>query len=100
MTDQTTKGPSMRRRGLIFGVVALAAGGGIFASRWYNIGADISAGALSVQDAHAQAVSGDIFLIDIRRPDEWARTGVGEGGHCAGYAARGFHGRIAQDHGR
>ena len=79
MTDQSRTEPSMRRRGFIFAIVAMAAGGGIFASRWYNIGADISAGALSVQDAHAQAVTGDIFLIDIRRPDEWARTGVGEG---------------------
>ena len=25
------------------------------------------------------AVSGDIFLIDIRRPDEWTATGSGEG---------------------
>ena len=29
--------------------------------------------------AHQQAVAGDILLVDIRRPDEWARTGSGEG---------------------
>jgi rhodanese-related sulfurtransferase len=33
-----------------------------------------------VQDAHAHALSGKVTLIDIRRPDEWARTGVPEGG--------------------
>jgi len=34
---------------------------------------------LRVAEAHAQAVTGDIVLIDIRRPDEWRKTGVGEG---------------------
>jgi rhodanese-related sulfurtransferase len=36
---------------------------------------------LSVQDAHAQATGGQIVLIDIRRPDEWNTTGIGEGAH-------------------
>lgn len=34
---------------------------------------------LSVSDAHRQAVEGDITLIDIRRPDEWRMTGIGDG---------------------
>jgi rhodanese-related sulfurtransferase len=34
---------------------------------------------LYVEDAHELAVSGRITLLDIRRPDEWAATGVGEG---------------------
>lgn len=34
---------------------------------------------LSVSQAHEQAVAGEILLIDIRRPDEWRRTGIGEG---------------------
>lgn len=29
--------------------------------------------------AHAQAVAGEIILVDIRRPDEWSATGSGEG---------------------
>ena len=68
----------MTRRAVLVGVAA-AAGTGVFASRWYNVAAKISGGAISVQDAHRFALSGDIYLIDIRRPDEWARTGVGEG---------------------
>lgn len=36
-------------------------------------------GTLSVPDAHQAALSGAVLLIDIRRPDEWQRTGVGEG---------------------
>lgn len=30
-------------------------------------------------EAHRQALSGKILLIDIRRPDEWQRTGLGQG---------------------
>jgi rhodanese-related sulfurtransferase len=55
--------------------------GAIAAGRWFNITAQAGGdAALSVTDAHAQALSGTITLIDIRRPDEWARTGVPEGG--------------------
>ena len=39
-----------------------------------NTGTDLSVGA-----AHSQALDGDIVLIDIRRPDEWRKTGVGVG---------------------
>ncbi|MFT7058555.1 MAG: rhodanese-related sulfurtransferase [Pseudorhodobacter sp.] len=34
---------------------------------------------LSVELAHSEAVAGNIVLVDIRRPDEWANTGSGEG---------------------
>jgi rhodanese-related sulfurtransferase len=34
---------------------------------------------LSTPQAHNAALSGAIVLVDIRRPDEWTRTGVGEG---------------------
>ncbi|WGI23243.1 rhodanese-like domain-containing protein [Amylibacter sp. IMCC11727] len=34
---------------------------------------------LSVEDAHDLALEGAITLVDIRRPDEWALTGVGVG---------------------
>ncbi|GFE50477.1 hypothetical protein So717_22300 [Roseobacter cerasinus] len=69
----------LSRRGLLalggIGVVTA----GAFAARWFNIWADTGGNALSAPDAHAAAVAGDILLVDIRRPDEWARTGVGEG---------------------
>ena len=70
----------MSRRG--FGIAAgtMIVGGAVFASRWYNISAQAGVdGTLSTPDAHRAAVSGEIVLVDIRRPDEWARTGVGEG---------------------
>ncbi len=67
---------SLTRRGVLVGGLAL---GGLAAARWFNLGGTIEAGALSVGDAHAAAQAGRITLIDIRRPDEWARTRVGEG---------------------
>ena len=33
------------------------------------------------EEAHQQAVTGVSTLVDIRRPDEWAHTGIGEGAH-------------------
>jgi rhodanese-related sulfurtransferase len=56
----------------------LAGAGGVAAARWFNITAEQEDG-LSVQAAHAAAADGSVTLIDIRRPDEWAATGVGEG---------------------
>lgn len=72
---------SNTRRGLIVGGAAALALGGIAAGRWFNLGAAVSGEALSVEAAHARAVTGEILLVDIRRPDEWARTGLGEGAH-------------------
>lgn len=87
MTDRSESPPSEKspspsrwsRRGFLLSGLALAGLGGLAAARWYNIGADIAGGDLSAPEAHAAAVAGRITLIDIRRPDEWARTGVGEG---------------------
>lgn len=78
MPDTTTPARLPRRGLLVLGGAALA-GGALFAANWFNLGASVQADQLRVQDAHAQAVAGQILLIDIRRPDEWARTGVGEG---------------------
>ncbi len=57
------------------GVVALAAAGGfaVFAR-------DRFAGAeMTPPEALDALRAGDILLIDIRRPDEWAETGIAEG---------------------
>ncbi len=78
-SEQANNQPSrLARRAILFGVVAVG-GAGLFGARWFNVGAEVTGGALSVQDAHAKATRGAIALIDIRRPDEWARTGIGEG---------------------
>ncbi|MGL5362759.1 MAG: rhodanese-like domain-containing protein [Bosea sp. (in: a-proteobacteria)] len=35
--------------------------------------------AMSVREAHAATKAGQIILVDIRRPEEWADTGVAQG---------------------
>ena len=66
----------MARRAVLIGALAL---GGVTAANWFNIGGRLTAGDLSVQAAHIGAKNGDFTLIDIRRPDEWAQTGLPEG---------------------
>ena len=81
-TPQSPKSAPARISRRVFGAGAAATiiGGAVFASRWYNISARAGMeGTLSVPDAHQAALSGAVLLIDIRRPDEWQRTGVGEG---------------------
>jgi rhodanese-related sulfurtransferase len=66
-------------------LVALSAGGFVAADGqnlfYAAITEEFPGGVLSTPDAHEKAVAGDIILIDIRRPDEWAKTGSGEGAH-------------------
>lgn len=76
-TEKRPLGTTRRRLLLGGGVAALTAAA--LASQWFNAFAQTGDVALSVQDAFSAAQSGDILLIDIRRPDEWARTGVGQG---------------------
>ncbi len=76
MTDRKNRS---RRWVLLGGAGAIAAG---FAIREYRlIPPDYAGGHLPVAQAHKQAVSGDILLIDIRTPREWRATGIGQGAH-------------------
>ncbi|WP_050931929.1 rhodanese-like domain-containing protein [Aestuariivita boseongensis] len=67
-----------RRKLLVLGAVSLVAVG---YGAWSFTHPDIADGAtrISVEDAHRLASAGDLILIDIRRPDEWQSTGIGEG---------------------
>lgn len=67
------------RRGFLFSGLAVAGLAAIAAARWYNVSAGIEGTDLTAPEAHAAAVAGEIILVDIRRPDEWTRTGLGEG---------------------
>lgn len=65
------------RRGTIFlglTIVLAGAGGWIAYSQTQPTGET-----LSVTAAYHAAKAKEVFLIDIRRPDEWAKTGIGEG---------------------
>jgi rhodanese-related sulfurtransferase len=65
-----------RRLVIAGGVALLTAGGGaaLVAGRDRFDGAT-----LSPPEAFAASEAGDVLLVDIRRPDEWAATGIGRG---------------------
>lgn len=77
----------MNRRAFIgAGALSLLSAGGFVAADGQNLfytalTEDFPGGILSAPEAHTKAVAGEITLIDIRRPDEWERTGSGEGAH-------------------
>ena len=57
--------------------MVVAGGGAVFGSKWFNVFADASAdGMLTVNAASEQAKAGKIYLLDIRRPGEWKKTGI------------------------
>lgn len=75
----------MNRRNMMIGGGVLALGAvGFVAVDGQNLfyaalAGETLAQRLTVEQAHAQAIAKDITLIDIRRPDEWAQTGSGQG---------------------
>ncbi|MCY4333861.1 MAG: rhodanese-like domain-containing protein [Litoreibacter sp.] len=74
---------SLSRRALLLGGLVAAGTGGFFAAGGQNLFYDViteasAAVALDPVAAHKMAGAGEIILVDIRRPDEWAKTGSGE----------------------
>jgi len=49
---------------------------------------------ISVRQAHDKALRGEILLVDIRSPEEWRDTGVGEGAHAISMHRPDFMARI------
>lgn len=76
--DRSQTRLTRRRIGVLAGTALVA--GSVFGARWFNVVASAEGeGLISAPDAYSAAANGSILLIDIRRPDEWARTGIGEG---------------------
>ena len=77
MSD-TTLSPTRSRRGFLLAGGALAfagiAGGSLFFGRDRFTGTE-----MSPEEVLAAVRAGEVRLIDIRRPDEWTRTGIPEG---------------------
>ncbi|MEL7182702.1 MAG: rhodanese-like domain-containing protein [Pseudomonadota bacterium] len=70
----------LSRRNILIGVGIVAAGGAggtaLFARRDRFAG-----GEMTPEEVLAAVKANEVHLIDIRRPDEWAATGVPAGGH-------------------
>lgn len=78
MTDLESRQRQVRRRILIAGGAAVAAGLGL--GYWKNARVPaMGQKTISAAKAHADALAGDILLVDIRTPEEWRATGIGEG---------------------
>lgn len=80
MSDTSTTPPVLSRRTLL-GLGAAGAVLAVVSFQMTSSGPSFEGRSLTVTQAHSQAVDGSITLIDIRRPDEWKKTGVGEGAH-------------------
>ena len=66
------------RRVIILGAAAAVLGAGITYPMIYPTYDGTS---IDPATAFRQAKTGEIILIDIRRPDEWQATGTGQGAH-------------------
>lgn len=67
----------LNRRNLLLGAGSAAvAGMGAWAMR-----PGFEGTGMTPPEAHEAAVAGKVLLVDIRRPEEWRKTGVGEGAH-------------------
>ena len=77
--EQPNTSSRIARRGFIVGAVALGGVAALGAGQWFNVSAQVTGDDLTAPEALEHATAGDVILVDIRRPDEWARTGVGQG---------------------
>ncbi|WP_321170023.1 rhodanese-like domain-containing protein [Sedimentitalea xiamensis] len=81
-----------RRRTLI-GLLFLATAGGLSVYSVF-LRPTYSGASLDVAEAHRQARDGSVLLIDIRRPDEWERTGIPDGAHAIDMRRPDFSGAL------
>lgn len=80
MTDRTLNDkPMISRRNLLLGGAALIVLSPAYAGYRYWFAPQFIGVALTPPEALARVQRGQITLIDIRRPDEWARTGSPQG---------------------
>lgn len=66
-----------RRKVLALGGVTALGVGAISVLR-FTVARAETANVMAPPDAQAAAARGDILIVDIRRPDEWERTGIAE----------------------
>jgi rhodanese-related sulfurtransferase len=79
MTDQPQSNRAARpnRRIVVWGGVAIATVAAVYSLS--SMVAPATELSLTPDEAHQHATAQEILLIDIRRPDEWDLTGIGQG---------------------
>lgn len=78
MRPQIKEKAVLTRRAVLGGLTVAGVGG---SALWLRPRAVFDGQNIDTVAAHAGAVAGTLTLIDIRRPDEWQLTGIGEGAH-------------------
>jgi rhodanese-related sulfurtransferase len=53
-------------------------------------------GVMTASEAHEAQKKGEIILVDVRTPNEWAKTGIGEGVHAISAADPNFLARLEE----
>ena len=69
----------LNRRRLVLGLAAIGGTGAAYLAFGLRRTSAESDQALTPQEALAAVDAGEILLVDIRRPDEWAKTGIARG---------------------
>ncbi|MFC6587110.1 rhodanese-like domain-containing protein [Sulfitobacter pacificus] len=76
---ETSTPSRFSRRGFLLGGIAVVGIAGMAGARWFNLDAKLQGSDLTAPAAQAAVEAGEILLVDIRRPDEWARSGIAQG---------------------
>ena len=79
---QTLMADGAQRRGFLLGGTACAVATSVMVGVAWARRDRFAGEEMTPRAALAAARSGDVLLVDIRRPDEWAQTGIPEGGHA------------------
>lgn len=75
---ETSTPSRLSRRGFLLGGIAVVGIAGMAGARWFNLDAKLQGSDLTAPAAQVAVEAGEILLVDIRRPDEWARTGIAQ----------------------
>jgi rhodanese-related sulfurtransferase len=81
------------RRKALAGAILVAAGAAL-ALGFYRAPEPADGASISAPEALAAVAAGDLILIDIRRPEEWAATGVAPGAVAIDMRDRDFTARV------
>lgn len=75
---ETSTPSRLSRRGFLLGGIAVVGIAGMAGARWFNLDAKLQGSDLTAPAAQVAVEAGEILLVDIRRPDEWSRTGIAQ----------------------
>ncbi|WP_254449078.1 rhodanese-like domain-containing protein [Thalassococcus sp. S3] len=71
----------LSRRKALAGLALLISGAGYAGASYLYPSRPSSIDVVTVDQVYSMAQRGEVLLVDIRRPDEWDRTGIAEGAH-------------------